>query len=163
MIDLPTALYVISKVSFCCPQDVPAKALRILFLRDTLSATWLLCLLNDIVKFSFRFILLLIAFIYTCILSCMKTSQKTERSLRSFSPELHSGMIIPCRFLRFRPAAFRLLYISVNPADFLSTSSSLCIFSLKSWRITLDTVLVDSKPLVFISVAHRGQADHQLT
>ena len=48
MIDLPTALYVISKVSFCCPQDVPAKALRILFLPDTLSATWLLCLLNDI-------------------------------------------------------------------------------------------------------------------
>ena len=47
MIDLPTALYVISKVSFCCPQDVPAKASRILFLPDTLSATWLLCLLND--------------------------------------------------------------------------------------------------------------------
>ena len=47
MIDLPTALYVISKVYFCCPQDVPAKALRILFLPDTLSATWLLCLLND--------------------------------------------------------------------------------------------------------------------
>ena len=46
MIDLPTALYAISKVSFCCPQDVPAKALRILFLPDTLSATCLLCLLN---------------------------------------------------------------------------------------------------------------------
>ena len=31
------------------PQDVSAsaKALRILFLLDTLSATWLLCLLND--------------------------------------------------------------------------------------------------------------------
>ena len=47
MIDLPTALYVISNVSFCCPQDVPAKALRILFLLGTLSATRLLCLLND--------------------------------------------------------------------------------------------------------------------
>ena len=47
MTDLPTALYAISKVSFCCPQDVPAKALGILFLPDTLSATWLLCLLND--------------------------------------------------------------------------------------------------------------------
>ena len=47
MIDLPTALYVISKVSFCCPQHEPAKALRILFLPDTLYATWLLCLLND--------------------------------------------------------------------------------------------------------------------
>ena len=47
MIDLPTALYVISNVFFCCPQDVPAKALRILFPLDTLSATWLLCLLND--------------------------------------------------------------------------------------------------------------------
>ena len=47
MIDLPTALYVISNVFICCPQDVPAKALRILFLLDTLSATWLLCLLND--------------------------------------------------------------------------------------------------------------------
>ena len=46
MIDLPTALYVISNVSFCCPQDVP-KALMILFLLDTLSSTWLLCLLND--------------------------------------------------------------------------------------------------------------------
>ena len=44
---LPTALYSISNVSFCCPQDVPAKALRILFLLDTLSGTWLLCLLND--------------------------------------------------------------------------------------------------------------------
>ena len=32
MIDLPTTLYVISKISFCCPQDIPAKALRILFL-----------------------------------------------------------------------------------------------------------------------------------
>ena len=31
----------------CCPQDVPVKALRVLFLLDTLSATWLLCLLND--------------------------------------------------------------------------------------------------------------------
>ena len=47
MIDLPTSLYVISNVSFCCPQGVPAKALRILFLLDTLSATWLICLLND--------------------------------------------------------------------------------------------------------------------
>ena len=47
MIDLPTALYVISNVYFCCPQDVPAKALSILFLLDTLSSTWLLCLLND--------------------------------------------------------------------------------------------------------------------
>ena len=47
MIDLPTALYVISIVSFCCPQDVRAKALRMLFLLDTLSATWLLCLMND--------------------------------------------------------------------------------------------------------------------
>ena len=47
MIDLPIALQVISKVSYCCPQDGPAKALRILFLPDTLSATWLLCLLND--------------------------------------------------------------------------------------------------------------------
>ena len=47
MIALPTALYVISNVSFCYPQDVPAKALRILFLLDTLSATWLLCLVND--------------------------------------------------------------------------------------------------------------------
>ena len=46
MIDLPTALYVISYVYFCCPQNVPAKALRILFLLDTLSATWLLYLLN---------------------------------------------------------------------------------------------------------------------
>ena len=47
MIDLPTALYVISNVYFCCPQDVPAKASGILFLLDTLSVTWLLCLLND--------------------------------------------------------------------------------------------------------------------
>ena len=47
MINLQTALYVISNVYFCYPQDVPAKALRILFLLDTLSATWLLCLLND--------------------------------------------------------------------------------------------------------------------
>ena len=47
MIDLPNALYVISNVSFCCLQDVPAKALMILFLLDTLSATWLLCILND--------------------------------------------------------------------------------------------------------------------
>ena len=47
MIDLPTALYVISNVSFCCPQYVPDKALRVLFLLDTLSATWQLCLLND--------------------------------------------------------------------------------------------------------------------
>ena len=47
MIDLPTALYVISSVSFCYPQDVPANALRILFLLDTLSATQPLCLLND--------------------------------------------------------------------------------------------------------------------
>ena len=51
------ALYVISNVSFCCHEDVSAKALMILFLLDTLSlsfflslslfATWLLCLLND--------------------------------------------------------------------------------------------------------------------
>ena len=47
IIDLPIALYVTSNVSLCCPQDVPAKTLRILFLLDTLSATWLLCLLND--------------------------------------------------------------------------------------------------------------------
>ena len=47
MIDLPTALYIISNVFFCCPQDVPTKALRILFLLYTLSATWLLYLLND--------------------------------------------------------------------------------------------------------------------
>ena len=47
MIYLQTALYVISNVSFCCPQDVPAKALRILFLLDIISATGLLCLLND--------------------------------------------------------------------------------------------------------------------
>ena len=47
MNDLPTALYAISNVSFCCPQDVPAKSLRILFLLDSLSATWPLCLLND--------------------------------------------------------------------------------------------------------------------
>ena len=33
MIDLPTALYTISIVSLCYPQDVPAKTLRILFLR----------------------------------------------------------------------------------------------------------------------------------
>ena len=37
----------ISNVSFCYPQDVSAKPLRILFLLDTPSATWLLCLLND--------------------------------------------------------------------------------------------------------------------
>ena len=37
----------ISKFFFCCPQDVPAKALRILFLPDTLSDIWLLCLVND--------------------------------------------------------------------------------------------------------------------
>ena len=42
MIDLSTALCAIINVSFCCPQDVPAKALRILLLLDTLSATWLL-------------------------------------------------------------------------------------------------------------------------
>ena len=47
MIDLSTALYVISNVYFCCPHDVPAKVLRLLFLLDTLSATWLLCLLNN--------------------------------------------------------------------------------------------------------------------
>ena len=46
MINIQTVLYVISNVSFCCPQDVPAKALRILFLLDTLYATWVLCLLN---------------------------------------------------------------------------------------------------------------------
>ena len=39
-------LYLICNVYFCCPQDVPGKTL-ILFLLDTLSATWLLCLLND--------------------------------------------------------------------------------------------------------------------
>ena len=32
-------LYVISKVSFYCPQDVPAKVLRMLFLSDTRSST----------------------------------------------------------------------------------------------------------------------------
>ena len=47
MIDLPTTLYAISNVYFCCPQEVPAKALMILFLLDTLSASWLQCLLND--------------------------------------------------------------------------------------------------------------------
>ena len=47
MIYLPIALYDINNGSFCCPHDVPAKALRILFLLDTLSATWLLCLLYD--------------------------------------------------------------------------------------------------------------------
>ena len=31
-------------VYFCCPQDVHAKALRILFLLDTISVMWLLCL-----------------------------------------------------------------------------------------------------------------------
>ena len=43
----PYGLYAICNVSFYCPLDVPDKALRILFLMDTLSATWLLCLLND--------------------------------------------------------------------------------------------------------------------
>ena len=43
----PNRLYIIGNVDFCCPQDLPAKAFRILFLLDTLSATWLLCLLND--------------------------------------------------------------------------------------------------------------------
>ena len=47
MVDLPTALYVISNVSVYCPHDVPVKALRMMFLIDTLSATLLLCLLND--------------------------------------------------------------------------------------------------------------------
>ena len=47
MIDLPTTLYVISKDYLYCLQDVLTKALMILFLPDTLSATWLLCLLND--------------------------------------------------------------------------------------------------------------------
>ena len=43
----PNRIVSISKVSFCCPQDVSAKALRILFLPDNLSATWLICLLNN--------------------------------------------------------------------------------------------------------------------
>ena len=36
MIDLPTALYIINNVSFCCPQDVPVKALRLLCLLNIL-------------------------------------------------------------------------------------------------------------------------------
>ena len=47
MIDLATALYAISNVYFCCLQDIPAKALRILFLLDIPSAKCLLWLLND--------------------------------------------------------------------------------------------------------------------
>ena len=35
------------RCAFSCPHDVPAKALRILFLLYTLSATWMLCFLND--------------------------------------------------------------------------------------------------------------------
>ena len=46
MIDLPAVLYVINSISFCCTQDVPAKALRMLFLPDTLSVTWP-AMLND--------------------------------------------------------------------------------------------------------------------
>ena len=36
MIDLPTSLYVISNVSFCCANDVPAKSLRRLILLDSI-------------------------------------------------------------------------------------------------------------------------------
>ena len=39
MINLPTALYDISRIYFCCPHNVPAKALKMLFLLDTSSAT----------------------------------------------------------------------------------------------------------------------------
>ena len=46
-IDLPNALYVISKVSFCCPQLVPANAFKTLFLLLTLLATCTQCLLNE--------------------------------------------------------------------------------------------------------------------
>ena len=46
---------------------------------------------HPIFFFSFIFILLLIAFIYFLNTTCIKPSQKTERSLRSVSPELHSG------------------------------------------------------------------------
>ena len=44
MINFPTALYVISNVYICCPQDVPAKTLRILALLYTLSAMIERCL-----------------------------------------------------------------------------------------------------------------------
>ena len=44
--DLPSALYVISKVSFCCPQLVPANAFKT-FLLLTLLAPCTQCLLNE--------------------------------------------------------------------------------------------------------------------
>ena len=46
-IDLPNALYVISKVSFCCPQLVPANAFKTLFLLLSLLGTCTQCLLNE--------------------------------------------------------------------------------------------------------------------
>ena len=46
-------------------------------------------LIEHPIFFSFIFILLLIAFIYSKNTTCIKPSQKTERSLRSLSPELH--------------------------------------------------------------------------
>ena len=43
----PNRLVCYCNVSLCCLLDVPAKALRILFLLDTLSDAWMLCLLTD--------------------------------------------------------------------------------------------------------------------
>ena len=45
-IDLPGALYVISRVSFCCPQLVPANAFTT-FLLLTRLATCTQCVLNE--------------------------------------------------------------------------------------------------------------------
>ena len=47
MVDLPTALYVINNVSFCCHQYVPANALRNWFPLDAHYPTYSLCLLNN--------------------------------------------------------------------------------------------------------------------
>ena len=58
-------------------------------------------LIEHTIFFSFIFILLLIAFIYFLNTTCIKPSQKTERSLRSLPPELHSGLRIPCGFPAF--------------------------------------------------------------
>ena len=45
-IDLPNALYFISRVSYCCPQLVPTNAFKTLFLLLTRLATCTQCLLN---------------------------------------------------------------------------------------------------------------------
>ena len=80
-------------------------------------------------KFSFIFILLLIAFIYFKNTTCIKPSQKTERSLRSLPPELHSGLRILCGF----PA-----FIKKSVLDQATTAAKLAKIDIKDDKNRID-------------------------